>query len=85
MSPFPDQKLNSAGDVNLTNCDREPIHVPAAIQPHGVLFAVAEDDLTVQQVSRNSMDFLGIEAKNCWATQFPDSSAGHRRTRSGRR
>jgi len=64
MSQFPDYlKNNSAtAEVNLTNCDREPIHVPAAIQPHGVLLAVSEVDLTVQQVSVNAKDFLGIEA-----------------------
>ena len=26
--------------VDLTNCDVEPIHVPGAIQPHGVLLAM---------------------------------------------
>ena len=25
------------GPVDLTNCEAEPIHVPGAIQPHGVL------------------------------------------------
>lgn len=24
--------------IDLTNCDREPIHVPGAIQPHGEPF-----------------------------------------------
>ena len=28
------------GEVDLTTCDREPIHVPGAIQPHGVLLAL---------------------------------------------
>jgi hypothetical protein len=28
--------------VDLTNCDREPIHVPGAVQPHGVLLALDE-------------------------------------------
>jgi two-component system, chemotaxis family, sensor kinase Cph1 len=26
--------------TDLTDCDREPIHVPGAIQPHGVLLVV---------------------------------------------
>ena len=26
--------------VDLTNCDREPIHIPGSIQPHGVLLVV---------------------------------------------
>lgn len=28
------------GPVDLSNCAREPIHVPGAIQPHGILLAV---------------------------------------------
>ena len=64
MSQSPDYLKNNstATEVNLTNCDREPIHVPAAIQPHGVLLAISEVDLTVQQVSRNAAEFLGIDA-----------------------
>ena len=26
--------------ANLSTCDREPIHVPGAIQPHGLLLAL---------------------------------------------
>jgi light-regulated signal transduction histidine kinase (bacteriophytochrome) len=48
--------------VDLTNCDREPIHVPAAIQPHGLLLALSEDDFRVQQISRNALEFAGIDA-----------------------
>jgi light-regulated signal transduction histidine kinase (bacteriophytochrome) len=33
----------------LTDCDREPIHVPEAIQPHGLLFLLHRPDLTVQR------------------------------------
>lgn len=29
------------GPVDLSNCAREPIHVPGAIQPHGVLLAIS--------------------------------------------
>lgn len=29
----------SGPEVDLGNCDREPIHIPGAIQPHGILFA----------------------------------------------
>ena len=25
------------GEADLTTCDREPIHIPGSIQPHGVL------------------------------------------------
>lgn len=45
--------------VDLTNCDREPIHIPGAIQPHGVLLALSEPDLTVVQCSANTAQLLG--------------------------
>jgi two-component system, chemotaxis family, sensor kinase Cph1 len=45
--------------VDLTNCEREPIHVPGSIQPRGVLLAVSEPDMVVQQASRNLADVVG--------------------------
>ena len=29
--------------VDLTNCDREPIHVPGSVQPFGFLLALVSD------------------------------------------
>ncbi|NVN88734.1 MAG: GAF domain-containing protein [Rhodopseudomonas sp.] len=43
--------------VDLTNCDREPIHIPGAIQPHGVLIAFAEDSFQTVSVSSNLPQF----------------------------
>ncbi len=48
--------------ADLTTCDREPIHLPGAIQPHGVLLAVREADLTIHQVSASSALHLGVDA-----------------------
>ncbi len=48
-------------NVDLTNCDREPIHIPNLIQPHGVLLAVSADDYQILQVSFNTDQMLGIE------------------------
>ena len=45
--------------VDLTNCDREPIHVLGNIQPFGFLVAVSADWL-VARVSDNSATFIGI-------------------------
>ncbi|GAB4548907.1 MAG: ATP-binding protein [Pleurocapsa sp.] len=50
-------------NVDLTNCDREPIHIPNLIQPHGVLLTVSPDDYRILQVSLNTGQMLGIEAK----------------------
>ncbi len=48
--------------VDLTNCDREPIHIPGAIQPHGVLLALQEPDLTILQASDNARAFFSEDA-----------------------
>lgn len=51
-------------DVDLDNCDREPIHIPNLIQPHGVLLAISTDEYLIVQVSLNSGQILGIEPQN---------------------
>lgn len=43
----------------LTDCDIEPIHQPGAIQPHGLLLVLQEEDWVIRQVSENSIDILG--------------------------
>ena len=49
--------------VDLAECEREPIHVPGAIQPHGVLLTLRESDLAITQVSVNALDVLGVDAQ----------------------
>lgn len=44
--------------VEVTDCDREPIHIPGTIQPFGALFVLAEPSLTVTQVSENVGEHL---------------------------
>jgi two-component system, chemotaxis family, sensor kinase Cph1 len=56
---FTDPEL-SAADLSLNNCDREPIHIPSAIQSHGVLLAFSETDFMITQISQNSEAFLGL-------------------------
>lgn len=46
-----------AASVDLTNCDREPIHIPGAIQPIGFLVALTAD-WQVARASANIEDFL---------------------------
>jgi len=50
--------------VYLTDCDREPIHIPGLIQPHGVLLVLQEPDLTVIQVSANTFELIGHPPKD---------------------
>lgn len=45
--------------VDLTACDREPIHLISAIQPTGFLVAVSTDWL-ISRVSANAPQFLGL-------------------------
>ncbi|WIW88493.1 HWE histidine kinase domain-containing protein [Sphingobium sp. V4] len=45
--------------VDLTNCDREPIHVLGKVQPFGFLIALTADWL-VSRVSANSAAFIGL-------------------------
>ncbi|WP_283937867.1 HWE histidine kinase domain-containing protein [Sphingomonas caseinilyticus] len=47
--------------VDLTNCDREPIHLLGAIQSNGFLLALSAD-LKVQRVSANAGEFLGCDS-----------------------
>ncbi|MFJ3487906.1 ATP-binding protein [Pseudomonas sp. NPDC090202] len=47
-------------DDLLQNCADEPIRIPGAIQPHGVLLIVDESDWTVTQASANAWAQLGL-------------------------
>ena len=49
------------GTADLTNCEREQIHLAGSIQPHGALLVVADSDLTILQASANARDFLGLD------------------------
>ncbi len=44
-------------------CDREPIHIPGQIQPHGVLLTLQEPDLKILQLSQNIDEFFGLSAE----------------------
>lgn len=46
--------------VNLTNCDREPIHIPGAIQPHGCLLACDTAAGRIERASANAGEMLGL-------------------------
>lgn len=49
--------------VDLTNCDREPIHIPGSIQPHGALLAFDVGLTQVLRHSRNALDMLGLKGE----------------------
>lgn len=46
--------------IDLTNCDREPIHLPGSIQPHGCLLVCDHAGRHVLHHSRNAPGMLGL-------------------------
>ncbi|RZK18519.1 MAG: GAF domain-containing protein [Pedobacter sp.] len=48
--------------VDLTNCDKEPIHIPGKVQSHGFLIAIDKTDLTITYISENTGTFLNEPA-----------------------
>ncbi len=54
-----DRPASGGQGLDLSACEREPIHVPGSIQPHGLLFVLSEADRSVLQVSENVTDALG--------------------------
>ena len=54
-------------ETDLTNCEREPIHLPGSIQPNGFLLALrrgSDGQLTVETCSENAAEYLGIAVEN---------------------
>jgi light-regulated signal transduction histidine kinase (bacteriophytochrome) len=47
------------GEADLSNCEREQIHLAGSIQPHGALLLTAPD-LVIVQASSNASDVLGL-------------------------
>lgn len=58
--------------LDLTDCDLEPIRIPGAIQPHGMLFALSGLDLKITAVSANVADHLGTEPTNLLGQSFAE-------------
>ena len=54
--------------IDLSNCAREPIHIPGLIQPHGFLLVLERSSLVVIQASENTAALTGTAA---------DSLVGH--------
>jgi two-component system, chemotaxis family, sensor kinase Cph1 len=50
------------GQADLSNCERELIHLAGSVQPHGVLLLLQEPELRVLQASANSAALLGRTA-----------------------
>lgn len=51
--------------VDLTSCDREPIHIPGLIQPHGLLLLLEGSgvEATILIASSNACEVVGVPAE----------------------
>ena len=49
------------GQADLSNCEREQIHLAGSIQPHGALLVLSEPGHTIVQASSNAAAFLGLQ------------------------
>ena len=52
------------GQADLTNCERELIHLAGSVQPHGLLLALREPGLRIVQASANVQALLGVPAES---------------------
>ncbi|UOQ69663.1 GAF domain-containing protein [Hymenobacter volaticus] len=60
---YTDERLLNA-EINLTNCDREPIHIPGSVQPYGFMLCLHEQTMQVVQASENTEALLGMAASD---------------------
>jgi light-regulated signal transduction histidine kinase (bacteriophytochrome) len=59
------------GEVDLTTCDREAIHIPGSIQPHGVLLVTDRRTLGVEQAAGDTALLLGVEPRHAVQRSVP--------------
>ncbi len=64
MSERAELPLTARQELDLSLCEREPIHIPGAIQPHGAVIAADVDGLLVTHASANLLAILGIAAED---------------------
>ena len=52
----------NVANVDLSNCDREPIHILGQIQSYGYLLAIHPDTYAIVHASENIADLIGLSA-----------------------
>ncbi|GGB93900.1 ATP-binding protein [Dyadobacter sediminis] len=48
-------------NVNLTNCESEPIHIPGSIQPHGFLLGIRKNSYEIDFCSENIHEYVDFK------------------------
>lgn len=66
----------SGFEVDLTNCDREPIHILGSVQPFGFLLAV-NSDWVVAHASTSTLRYLGVAADDLLGRPLTQVMSGH--------
>ena len=58
--------------VDLSNCEKEPIHIPNKIQPFGFLLVINLLDFQIQQYSNNIENFFDIAEEGLFGKNLAD-------------
>ncbi len=66
----------SGFEVDLTNCDREPIHILGSVQPFGFLLAV-NSDWVVVHASTTTLRYLGVAPADLLGKPLTQVMSGH--------
>lgn len=61
-----------SADVDITNCDREPIHIPGSVQSHGFMLACDPACLRVLRHSRAAAHELGARERGVNGSALDD-------------
>jgi PAS domain S-box-containing protein len=64
------------GQADLTNCERELIHLAGSVQPHGVLLVLREPELAIIQASANCEQLLGRGTAQLLQRSLADLGSG---------
>jgi two-component system, chemotaxis family, sensor kinase Cph1 len=65
-------KTTDLTNIDLTNCDREPIHIPGLVQPHGVLLVLRHPTLEIVHVSSNTQVIIGRQPEDLLGKPLSD-------------
>lgn len=71
MADLKPNSVTNPSDIDLTNCDREPIHIIGRVQSFGALLAVSPDWL-INHASKNVSELLSLESADVIGTPASD-------------
>ncbi len=68
---LPSAQAMADQSLDLSSCDREPIHIPGSIQPHGFLLALLPQTLVVSEASENAAEYLDRPMRSVLGQSLP--------------